>query len=305
MATRKKIDMSQRLTNGQGKLGLKAPIFSNSPIQEEQIDNKEIIEIEKDTKTESTTTTPTKSNVPKKVSKNNNEEINFKSYVNNAFKLNSSSDEQDIKYEIDVIVLKAVNSVQTDYDRDASGNTIMIKYFDDKDNSKLFKTVIQKVTKLVNSLDITVDEKEDYFSRVIDDFIRQRFTYIIKTGLDEMFSPKEIEHYLATFIESGKDIFDEDLLNDYLNYYVDLTKELIYSRVDRNTFYVNELLNEVLNIIRKDTKSDVSIMFNKLVLDNVDEKYIELAKKNIYERKPFNTQFTKHQKKTLMQHNLI
>ena len=193
MATRKKIDMSQRLTNGQGKLGLKAPIFSNSPIQEEQIDNKEIIETEKDIKTESTTT-PTKSNVPKKVSKNKNEEINFKSYVNNAFKLNSSSDEQDIKYEIDVIVLKAVNSVQTDYDRDASGNTIMIKYFDDKDNSKLFKTVIQKVTKLVNSLDITVDEKEDYFSRVIDDFIRQRFTYIIKTGLDEMFSPKEIEH---------------------------------------------------------------------------------------------------------------
>ena len=67
MATRKKIDMSQRLTNGQGKLGLKAPIFSNSPIQEEQIDNKEIIETEKDTKTESATT-PTKSNVPKKVS---------------------------------------------------------------------------------------------------------------------------------------------------------------------------------------------------------------------------------------------
>ena len=303
MATRK-IDMSQRLMNGQGKLGLKAPIFSNAPIQEEQVNNKEIDDVKKETKLE-TTTTPTKSNVPKKVSKNKNEEINFKSYVNNAFKLNSSSDEQDIKYEIDVIVLKAVNSVQTDYDRDASGNTIMIKYFDDKDNSKLFKTVIQKVTKLVNSLDITVDEKEDYFSRVIDDFIRQRFTYIIKTGLDEMFSPKEIEHYLTTFIESGKEIFNEDLLNDYLNYYVDLTKELIYSRVDRNTFYVNELLNEVLNIMRKDIKKDVSILFNDIVLKNVDQKYVEMAKKNLYDRKPFNSQFTKYQKKTLKQHNII
>ena len=303
MATRK-IDMSQRLMNGQGKLGLKAPIFSNAPIQEEQVNNKEIDDVKKETKSE-TTTTPTKSNVTKKVSKNKNEEINFKSYVNNAFKLNSSSDEQDIKYEIDVIVLKAVNSVQTDYDRDASGNTIMIKYFDDKDNSKLFKTVIQKVTKLVNSLDITIDEKEDYFSRVIDDFIRQRFTYIIKTGLDEMFSPKEIEHYLTTFIESGKEIFNEDLLNDYLNYYVDLTKELIYSRVDRNTFYVNELLNEVLNIMRKDTKKDVSILFNDIVLKNVDQKYVKMAKKNLYDRKPFNSQFTKYQKKTLKQHNII
>ena len=303
MATRK-IDMSQRLMNGQGKLGLKAPIFSNAPIQEEQVNNKETDDVKKETKSE-TTTTPTKSNVPKKVSKNKNEEINFKSYVNNAFKLNSSSDEQDIKYEIDVIVLKAINSVQTDYDRDASGNTIMIKYFDDKDNSKLFKTVIQKVTKLVNSLDITVDEKEDYFSRIIDDFIRQRFTYIIKTGLDEMFSPKEIEHYLTTFIESGKEIFNEDLLNDYLNYYVDLTKELIYSRVDRNTFYVNELLNEVLNIMRKDTKKDVSILFNDIVLKNVDQKYVEMAKKNLYDRKPFNSQFTKYQKKTLKQHNII
>ena len=81
--------------------------------------------------------------------------------------------------------------------------------------------------------------------------------------------------------------------------------EFSHSRVDRNTFYVNELLNEVLNIIRKDTKADVSILFNELVLKNVDQKYIELAKKNIYERKPFNNQFTKYQKKTLKQHNLI
>lgn len=311
MTTRKKIDMSQRLTNGQGKLGLvsKSPLFSNTPVQEEQgisDINKEVNVVKKEeSKSETITATPVKANVPKKVSKDKNNEISFKSYVNNSFKLNSSNDEQDIKYEIDVVVLRAVNSIQTDYNRDSNGNTIMIKYFEDKDNSKLFKTVIQKVTKLVNSLDITVDEKEDYFSRVIDDFIRQRFTYIIKTGLDEMFSPKDIEHALKTFIDSGKEYFDETLLDDYLNYYFDLSKELIYSRVDRNTFYVNELLNEVLNIIRKDTKADVSILFNELVLKNVDRKYIELAKKNIYERKPFNNQFTKYQKKTLKQHNLI
>ena len=68
---------------------------------------------------------------------------------------------------------------------------------------------------------------------------------------------------------------------------------------------VNELLNEVLNIIRKDTKSDVSILFNELVLSNIDQKYIDLAKKNIYDRKPFNSQFTKYQKKTLKEHGII
>ena len=153
MATRKKIDMSQRLTNGQGKLGLvsKSPLFSNTPVQEEQDINdvnKEVNEVKKEeSKSETTTATPVKTNVPKKVSKDKNDEISFKSYVNNSFKLNSSNDEQDIKYEIDVVVLRAVNSIQTDYNRDSNGNTIMIKYFEDKDNSKLFKTVIQKVTK--------------------------------------------------------------------------------------------------------------------------------------------------------------
>ena len=45
------------------------------------MNNKEIDDVKKETKLE-TTTTPTKSNVPKKVSKNKNEEINFKNNEN-------------------------------------------------------------------------------------------------------------------------------------------------------------------------------------------------------------------------------
>ena len=92
MATRKKIDMSQRLTNGQGKLGLvsKSPLFSNTPVQEEQDINdvnKEVNEVKKEeSKSETTTATPVKANVPKKVSKDKNDEISFKSYINNSFK---------------------------------------------------------------------------------------------------------------------------------------------------------------------------------------------------------------------------
>lgn len=312
MATRNKIDMSQRLmNNGQGKSGLisKAPLFTENKTIEEKTQ-----EEKKDDNSKETITATAKVNknidkvqqIAKKYSNTSeNEEINFQSYINSSFKLNSSTDNQDIRYEIEVTILKAINSIQTDYRRDQTGKTITVKYFDDKDNSKIFKMVIEKVMKQVNSLDLSIEEKNDYFTRLMDDFIRQRFTYIIKIGLDEMFTPKDIEHALRTFLEPGKDYFDEELLDEYLNYYINLSQELIYSRVERNTFYVNELLNEVLNIIRKDTKSDVSILFNELVLSNIDEKYIDLAKKNIYDRKPFNSQFTKHQKKTLKQHHII
>ena len=110
MATRKKIDMSQRLTNGQGKLGLvsKSPLFSNTPVQEEQDINdvnKEVNEVKKEeSKSETTTATPVKANVPKKVSKDKNDEISFKSYVNNSFKLISPFDSPDSNKDIGLIV---------------------------------------------------------------------------------------------------------------------------------------------------------------------------------------------------------
>ena len=312
MATKNKMNMSQRLiNNGQGKSGLisKTPLFTETPIKENKTEKSENNNNNKEDTTtivkEDKTIDKVQQIAKKYTTTSEDDEINFQSYINSSFKLNSSSDNQDIKYEIEVSILKAINSIQTDYKRDQSGKTVVVKYFDDKDNSKIFKNVIEKFMKLVNSLDLSIEEKNDYFTRLMDDFIRQRFTYIIKIGLEEMFTPKDIEHALRTFLEPGKDYFDDELLDEYLNYYIKLSQDFIYSRVERNTFYVNELLNEVLNIIRKDTKSDVSILFNELVLSNIDQKYIDLAKKNIYDRKPFNSQFTKYQKKTLKEHGII
>lgn len=229
--------------------------------------------------------------------------ISFKSYINNAYKLNS----EEVKYEIDIIVLNAVHSVQFKYDRDEEGNTIRVNYFEDKTNSKLLKSVVENVRTLVQSINMTVDEKNDYFSRIIDDFLRKRLKYIIKIGLDEMFTPKEIVHSMEVFMSSGKDFFDnyEELLNEYLGYYQSLATFLVESRVDRCTFYINELNLETIKLIKKDKTIDISAYINELITNNIDSKYIELARKNMYDRKPFNKMITKTHKKVMKQHDLI
>ena len=217
--------------------------------------------------------------------------ISFKSYINNAYKLNS----EEIKYEIDIVVLNAVNSVQFRFDKNEEGNAIRVNYFDDKINSKLLKNVVEDVRNLVQSIDITVDEKNDYFSRIIDDFLRKRLKYIIKIGLEEMFTPKEIVNSMEVFMSSGKDFFDnyEELLNEYLGYYQSLATFLVESRVDRCTFYINELNLETIKLIKKDKTIDISAYINELITNNIDSKYIEKARKNMYDRKPFNKMITK------------
>ena len=229
--------------------------------------------------------------------------ISFKSYINNAYKLNS----EEIKYEIDIVVLNAVNSVQFRFDKNEEGNAIRVNYFDDKINSKLLKNVVEDVRNLVQSIDITVDEKNDYFSRIIDDFLRKRLKYIIKIGLEEMFTPKEIVNSMEVFMSSGKDFFDnyEELLNEYLGYYQSLATFLVESRVDRCTFYINELNLETIKLIKKDKTIDISAYINELITNNIDSKYIELARKNMYDRKPFNKMITKTHKKVMKQHDLI
>ena len=231
------------------------------------------------------------------------ESISFKSYINNAYKLNSD----EIKYEIDIEVLNAVNSVQVRYDRDEDGKTIRVNYFDDKINNKLLINVVEKIRDLVQSIKMSADEKNDYFSRIIDDFLRQRLKYIIKIGLEEMFTPEEIEHSMTVFMSSGKDFFEnyDELLNEYLGYYLELAFYLVESRVDRCTFYINELNLEAIKLIKKDKTLDVSVYINELITNNIDSKYITQARKNIYDRKPFNNMITKTHKKVMKQHDLI
>lgn len=236
-------------------------------------------------------------------SSNDSESISFKSYINNAYKLNSD----EIKYEIDIEVLNAVNSVQVRYDRDEDGKTIRVNYFDDKINNKLLINVVEKIRDLVQSIKMSADEKNDYFSRIIDDFLRQRLKYIIKIGLEEMFTPEEIEHSMTVFMSSGKDFFEnyDELLNEYLGYYLELAFYLVESRVDRCTFYINELNLEAIKLIKKDKTLDVSAYINELISNNIDSKYITQARKNIYDRKPFNNMITKTHKKVMKQHDLI
>lgn len=237
-------------------------------------------------------------------SSNSSDSISFKSYINNAYKLDSN----EIKYDIDVIVLNAVNSVQFKYDRNEEDKMIRINYFDDKTNGKLLKEVVTEIRDLVQSIDnITVEEKNDYFSRIIDDFLRKRLKYIINVGLEQMLSPAQIEHSMEVFMSSGKDLFDnfDELLNEYLDYYKDLAFYLIENRVDRCTFYINELNLEAIKLIKKDRTLDISAYINDLITNNFDEIYIEKAKKNIYNRKPFNTLITKTHKKVMKHHELI
>lgn len=231
------------------------------------------------------------------------ESISFKSYINNAYKLNSD----EIKYEIDIEVLNAVNSVQVRYDRDEDGKTIRVNYFDDKINNKLLIDVVEKIRDLVQSINMSADEKNDYFSRIIDDFLRQRLKYIIKIGLEEMFTPEEFEHSMTVFMSSGKDFFEnyDELLNEYLGYYLELAFYLVESRVDRCTFYINELNLEAIKLIKKDKTLDVSAYINELISNNIDSKYITQARKNMYDRKPFNNMITKTHKKVMKQHDLI
>jgi hypothetical protein len=231
------------------------------------------------------------------------ESISFKSYINNAYKLNSD----EIKYEIDIEVLNAVNSVQVRYDRDEDGKTIRVNYFDDKINNKLLIDVVEKIRDLVQSIKMSADEKNDYFSRIIDDFLRQRLKYIIKIGLEEMFTPEEFEHSMTVFMSSGKDFFEnyDELLNEYLGYYLELAFYLVESRVDRCTFYINELNLEAIKLIKKDKTLDVSAYINELISNNIDSKYITQARKNMYDRKPFNNMITKTHKKVMKQHDLI
>ena len=231
------------------------------------------------------------------------ESISFKSYINNAYKLNSD----EIKYEIDIEVLNAVNSVQVRYDRNEDGKTIRVNYFDDKINNKLLIDVVEKIRDLVQSIKMSADEKNDYFSRIIDDFLRQRLKYIIKIGLEEMFTPEEIEHSMTVFMSSGKDFFEnyDELLNEYLGYYLELAFYLVESRVDRCTFYINELNLEAIKLIKKDKTLDVSAYINELISNNIDSKYITQARKNMYDRKPFNNMITKTHKKVMKQHDLI
>ena len=245
-----------------------------------------------------------KTNIDNTTTTSTPDSISFKSYINNAYKLDSD----EIKYEIDVIVLNAVNSVQFKYDRNEEGKTIRVNYFDDKTNSRLLKDVFIEVRDLVQSLDnITVDEKNDYFSRIVDDFLRQRLKFIIKIGLDNMFTPKEIEHSMDIFMSSGKDFFDNysEISNEYLGYYKSLALFLVEARVDRCTFYINELNQEAIKLIKKDKALDISAYINELITNSFDSSYIEKARKNIYDRKPFNTMITKTHKKLMKQHDLI
>ena len=112
MATRNKMNMSQRLiNNGQGKSGLisKTPLFTETPIKENKTEKSE------NNNEENTTTIVKEDKAIDKVQQiakkytttSEDDEINFQSYINSSFKLNSSSDNQDIKYEIEVSILNS------------------------------------------------------------------------------------------------------------------------------------------------------------------------------------------------------
>ena len=110
---------------------------------------------------------------------------------------------------------------------------------------------------------------------------------------------------MKVFLSSGSKYMNKELQDYYFNTYKDICFNAIYSRVDRHTFYFSELLLEVVNVIKLETKNDMSALINDLLLSNIDEKYIEKAKENIYNRIPVNKQFNKNDRKKLKEYGIL
>lgn len=234
-----------------------------------------------------------------KKDKSNVSDINFQSHINSMARKIESSKNIQIKNKIEAIVLEAVNSVQVRFEQDDNNKTVQIRYFKDKDNSVLLSNVLDEVVENINELSINNMEKSTYFTNVIDGFICDRLTFMTNIALSEQLSPFEIDNAMRTFVSSGDKYINEEVLNDYYEKYKDFCFKMIYNRIDKSTFYISELLSETISIAKKETGTDISVLVNELLLEHIDSRYVDMAKENLYKKKPKNTQYTKANKALL------
>ena len=324
MATNNKVQIGDRLfKSSQGKdLGLFNNIgFTNNTLPnvvENEVDNNtnendnnttnknngNIAKEENDNIVDITTTSTKKTSAKKTNTKITKQTKEFKPYINSISRDIDTDDDKEIKSQIESIIFTAINSVQCRNEKDKDEKSIRVRYFDDKDNSVLLVNVLDEITELIKSMSVNNVKKKNYFNQITDTFICDRLAFITKVCLEERLSPNEIETSMRTFIDSGNKYIEPKILNEYYNTYRDLCVNMVYSRVNRGTYYINELVSEILDIIKLKTNTDISVYINDIILNNADEKIIEEAKSNLYDKKPNNIQINKMDKKKLKKYNI-
>lgn len=306
--------MASRINNNmnQGKkmsIGTKKPLFTET-IEYTTEEENNVIPINTVVDT-TTSTTVSDEAVDIKTTKKSTQNKSTKSkegfnpYIDKVTKKVSTKDDKEIKEEIESLILLSTSSVQTRCEHDNNNNMIQVNYFNDKENSVLLSNVIKKVIKLVEKLSVDNVEKNDYFNEIIDKFICDRMCFMIRIALKEHLTPAEIENNLKTFIQSGDEYIRQDVLDDYFIKYKTICFNAIYDRIDKHTFYFNELVLEAISVMKKRTNIEMSTLVSDLLLKQIDDEYLEEAKKNIYNRKPSNKQFIKSDRKLLKKMNIL
>lgn len=224
----------------------------------------------------------------------------FKPYVDLVNTNVKTESDKNIEKQITTIVLAAINNVQIDCEEDEKGNIIQAKHFDEKDNSVLLRNTFYEVANLIDKLIKTDDEKHSYFNTVITDFISNRLSFIKITCLDMYYSPAYVEKTMKDFLQIEEECIPTDVLDMYFDVYFKSCLNMIHSRITRTTVYMNEVLSEALDIKKRTEGFDMSLLVNKLLLDNIEEKYIEQAKDNLYNRRPTHEHYPKRLKSELI-----
>lgn len=303
MALNKKVQMGDRINrnNIAKDMNVISGFGINGLVGNTALQDDNVVPISSSTTTSSNETSNTK---PKQTKQTKSKE-GFKPYIDKVTNKVNTKDDKAIKEEIESLILLSTTSVQTRCEHDNNNNMVQVSYFNDKENSVLLNTVIKKVIKLVEKLNVGDAEKSDYFNEVIDQFICDRFCFMIKIALKEHLTPAEIENNLKTFIQSGDEYIKQEVLDDYFIKYKTICFNAIYDRIDKHTFYYNELVLEAINVMKEKTNIEMSTLVNDLLLKQIDTEYLEEAKKNIYNRKPSNKQFIKSDRKMLKKLNIL
>lgn len=211
-----------------------------------------------------------------------------------------SEQDKDIEKQIATIVLAATTNVQIECEENEKGNIIQLKHFNEKDNSILLKDTFYKVASLVDELVKTDEEKQNYFNTIITNFISNRLSFIKITCLDMHYSPAYVEKSMKDFLQIEEECIPTDILDLYFDTYFSNCLNMIHSRIGRTTVYMSELLSEALDIKKRIEGVEMSLLVNELLMKNIDEKYIEQAKENLYNRPPINKHYPKRLKSELL-----
>lgn len=216
--------------------------------------------------------------------------------VNNDIK---DDTDKEVENKITTIILTATTSVQVKCEEDEKGSIIQVKYFDKKVNSTLLKKTFDNIFELVGMLNMGSREKHNFFNRVISEFISNRLSFISITCLDSHYSPAYVEKTMREFLQIDKECISPDILDVYFDSYYSSCVNMIHSRIGRTTIYMSELLSEALDIKKRTEGVEMSFLINDLLTKNIDSKYIEKAKENLYNRKPIHEHYPKRMKSEL------